>query len=648
MIKKMFLVLLLHAQVLLAQNKDVIEPGSNLIVENIPPIPASLAADFQRYSEFRSADFSAWHPKQRQMIISTRFSNVPQLHLVAMPMGTRKQLTFYNEPVSIATFEPLNGAYVLLLKDVGGNEFAQIYRYDLHNGQITLLTDGGRSQNGGISWSNSGRQMAYTSTRRNGTDRDVYIMDPNNPSINKLLFELQGGGWSVQDWSKDDKYLLLTEFVSINESHYWLGDVTTGSKKELTNRKEKNVSNRSALFSEDGKGLYFITDKGNEFARLAYMDLATNKVSYLTNNINWDVADFDLSKDGKRLAFVTNEAGESKLYLLSTITNQYKKVESLPTGVYSALVFHNNSDDLAVAISSARSSSDIFVLSTVSGKVQRWTESEMGGLVASELAMPELIHWKSFDDREISGFYYKPPAKFSGKRPVLINIHGGPESQFTPGFLGTNNYYLNEMGMAIIFPNVRGSAGYGKTFLSLDNGFKREESVKDIGALLDWIAKQPGLDAGRIMVMGGSYGGYMTLATAIHYNDRIRCAVDIVGISNFNTFLKNTESYRRDLRRAEYGDERDTAITAFFERIAPLNNAEKIKKPLFIVQGTNDPRVPRTEAVQMAEKVRKNGNVVWYLEAKDEGHGFRKKNNSDFLRYATILFMNQYLLDKKL
>jgi dipeptidyl aminopeptidase/acylaminoacyl peptidase len=643
--KKIALLLMLHAQVLLAQNKDVIAPGSNLIIEHIPDIPVSLTTDFQRYTEFRNADFSTWHPKQRQMIISTRFANVPQLHQVAMPMGTRKQLTFFSEPVSAATYEPLNGDYILFLKDVGGNEFAQIYRYDYHNGQVTLLTDGGRSQNGGFRWSQSGKQLAYTSTRRNGADRDVYLMDPRNPSTNKLLFELQGGGWSIDDWSKDDKYLLLTEYISINESHYWLGDIATGTKKELTDRKEKGVSNQDAAFSKDGRGIYFVTDRDNEFARLAYMDLATKKMSYLTSGISWNVVGFSLSKDGKSVAFVTNEGGESKFYVLNTATKQYKKVESLPTGVYSSVAFHNNSEDLAVTISSARSSADIFVYSVTTGKVQRWTESEIGGLVAHELVTPQLIKWKSFDEREISGFYYKTPPKFTGKRPVLINIHGGPESQFTPGYLGANNYYLNEMGVALIFPNVRGSSGYGKTFLSIDNGFKREESVKDIGALLDWIATQPELDASRVMIMGGSYGGYMTLATATHYNDRIRCAVDIVGISNFNTFLKNTESYRRDLRRIEYGDERDTAMAAFFERIAPLNNAEKIKKPLFIVQGTNDPRVPRTEAVQMAERVRKNGNVVWYLEAKDEGHGFRKKNNADYLRYATILFMKQYLLD---
>ncbi len=276
--------------------------------------------------------------------------------------------------------------------------------------------------------------------------------------------------------------------------------------------------------------------------------------------------------------------------------------------------------------------------------MSRWTESELGGLVATELSEPKLVRWPSFDGREITGFLYEPPARFSGKRPVIIDIHGGPEGQSRPGFAGRYNYFLNELGVALLLPNVRGSTGYGKSFVKLDNGLKREDSVKDIGALLDWIARQPNLDASRIMVMGGSYGGYMTLACATHYSDRIRCAIDIVGISNFNTFLKNTESYRRDLRRVEYGDERDPAMQEFFERIAPLNNASKIAKPLFVVQGGNDPRVPRSEAEQMVERVAKNGTPVWYLMAKDEGHGFRKKENADFQFYATILFVQHHLL----
>lgn len=641
----LFLGFFILAPWLNAQPAPIIRAGDNLIVEGVPEIPASLATEVRRYTESRSAGFAAWHPTKKEMLISTRFGNTSQLHRVVTPMGTRAQITFFDEPVGGATYEPKAGKYFLFTKDVGGNEFGQIYRYDVADGRVTMLTDGGRSQNGGIVWSPSGDKIVYGSTRRNGGDRDVYVMDPLNPASDKRLLDVSGGGWGVADWSPDGKTLLLSEYISVNESHLWLMDVASGQKRELTPRSEQGVSYGGAAFSKDGKGIYLATDKDYDFQRLAYMDLATKQITYLTKGLTWDISGFALSENGKRLAFVTNEAGVFKLYLMQTASRTYKLVANLPIGIIGGLEWHRNNNDLALTINSARSTSDVYTLNATTNTLTRWTESELGGLVASDLSEPSLIKWKSFDGLEISGFYYKPPTRFAGKRPVIINIHGGPEGQSLPSFLGRSNYYLNEMGIAIIYPNVRGSTGYGKNFVQLDNGLKRKDSVKDIGALLDWIATQPDLDKDRIMVTGGSYGGYMTLAVAVDYNDRIRCALDVVGISHFKTFLQNTESYRRDLRRAEYGDERDPAIATFFEEIAPLNNAGKITKPLFVVQGGNDPRVPRTEATQMVQTVRKNNSPVWYLEAKDEGHGFRKKNNVDFQFYATIQFIRQYLVN---
>jgi dipeptidyl aminopeptidase/acylaminoacyl peptidase len=266
------------------------------------------------------------------------------------------------------------------------------------------------------------------------------------------------------------------------------------------------------------------------------------------------------------------------------------------------------------------------------------------GLNPDKFPDPQTVRWTSFDGRSISGLLHQPPASFPGKRPVVVMIHGGPEGQATVGFMARYNYLVNELGVAVIQPNVRGSAGFGKTFIALDDGMKREDSVKDIGALLDWIATQPQLDAGRVLVMGGSYGGYMALASSVHYADRIAGAIDTVGISHFVTFLTRTESYRRDLRRVEYGDERDPAMRAFLERISPLSNAERIRKPLFVVQGKNDPRVPYTEAEQIVAKVRGNGTPVWYLRAENEGHGFARKENADYLFYASLVFMQNTLL----
>src|SRR5688572_15328495 len=642
---RLFLALLLLPLGAGAQTAAVIAPTENLVVDGLPAIPAKLAADVRRYTESRSAVLSAWHPVRRELLISTRFGNTPQIHRVATPLGARTQLTFFDEPIGGASYEPTQGRYFLFSRDIGGNEFGQIYRYDLANGAVTLLTDGGRSQNGGVRWSTRGDRIAYSSTRRNGSDRDIYIMDPLNPAGGgRQLLEVKGGGWGASDWSPDDRQLLVGEFLSVNQSRYYLVDVASGSRAPLISNERDTVAYSGARFSRDGRGVYLTTDAGSEFHRLSYVDLATRRVTPLTSSINWDIDGFDLSADGRTIAFVANEAGVSRLYLLDTRSRRLRPVANVPIANMGAVRWHPRLPLLGFTVSSARSPSDVYSLDARTGVVTRWTESELGGLVASELAEPTLIRWRSFDGREITGFYYRPPRTITGKRPVIINIHGGPEGQYQPRFLGRSNYYLNELGVALIYPNVRGSTGYGKSFVNLDNGMKREDSVRDIGALFDWIAQQPELDASRVMVTGGSYGGYMTLAVATNYNDRICCALDVVGISNFNTFLKNTESYRRDLRRVEYGDERDPQMAAFFERIAPLNNAAKISRPLFVVQGGNDPRVPYTEAEQMVARVKQNGNPVWYLKAKDEGHGFRKKNNVDYQFYSTVEFVRRFLL----
>jgi dipeptidyl aminopeptidase/acylaminoacyl peptidase len=625
--------------------EEVLHPGENLVTEGLPPIPASVADEVRRYTEFRSASLADWHPISREILISTRFANTTQIHRVRQPGGARTQLTFFGEPVGAATYEPQAGRYFLFGRDAGGNEFTQIYRYDMADGHITLLTDGGRSQNGGVEWSARGDRIAYGSTRRNGADRDIWVMDPLDPKTDRPALQVTGGGWHVLDWSPDDKSLLVGETISVNESRLWLVDVGTGVNTLLTESGQESVSYRQARFSKDGAALYLTCDKDSEFQRLACLDLATRKIAVLVDSIPWDIEELDLSADGKTLAFTANEAGVSRLYLLDTGSRRLRRLDSIPVGVIRGLKWHPKENVLGFALSSARSPSDVYSVDAGTGELSRWTESELGGLVAAELPEPRLVRWPSFDGREITGFLYEPPARFPGKRPVIVNIHGGPEGQTRPTFLGRNNYFLNELGIALLFPNVRGSLGYGKTFVKLDNGTRREDAVQDIGALLDWIAKQPNLDAGRVMIAGGSYGGYMTLASATRYNDHICCALDVVGISHLGTFLKNTESYRRDLRRVEYGDERDPAIRAFFERTAPLNNATKITKPLFVVQGGNDPRVPCSEAQQMVGQVRKNGTPVWYLLARDEGHGFRKKENADFQFYATVLFVRQHLLD---
>lgn len=636
--------LLLVAGGVQAQQPATLATPENLVIDGVPGIPVDLPGQVRRYTEARAATFTDWHPSQRAMLIATRFGNTVQIHAVRMPLGARAQLTFFDEPVGGASYDPKDGHYFVFGKDVGGNEFVQLYRFDLADGRVTLLTDGGRSQNGGVVWNRAGDRIAYGSTRRNGTDRDVYVMDPTDSSSDHRLLEVSGGGWGVLDWSPGDRQLLVQQSVSVNLSFLWLVDVATGAKSPLFPPGADTVAYGGAEFAADGRGVYFTSDRGSEFQRLAYLDLATKAVVPLTAAIPWDVDEFDVSPDGRQVAFVTNEAGISKLYLLNAASRQYRPVSGLPTGVLGGLRWHRNGHDLGFTMGTAQSPGDAYSIDVESGGLTRWTESELGGISASQLPDPTLIRWSGARGREITGFLYRPPARFTGPRPVIISIHGGPEGQSRPGFLGRDNYFLSELGAVLIQPNVRGSTGYGKTFVKLDNGMRRMDAVADIGGLLDWVARQPDLDPGRVMITGGSYGGFMTLAVATTYNDRITCSLDVVGISNFNTFLKNTESYRRDLRRVEYGDERDTAMAAFFERTAPLNNAGRITKPLFVVAGRNDPRVPYTEALQMIARVKQNASPVWFLMANDEGHGFRKKGNRDYQFYATVLFVRQFLL----
>ena len=615
----------------------------NLVVEGVPKIPSSLVETVDRYTNFRGAFFESWDPTKREMLISTRFGDTNQVHRVAMPGGARTQLTFYPDSVAGAGFPPTRDNAFVFSKDVGGGEFYQLYRYDNASGDVTLLTDG-KSRNTGPVFNYQGGKIVYGSTRRSGNDVDLYVMNPDDAKSDHMLAQLQGGGWGALDWSPDGKKILANEEISANESYLWVFDSTTGEKTQLTPKGGEQVSYSGGQFSKDGKGVYTTTDKDSEFHRLAYVDLATKQHIYLTSQIPWDVEEFDLSYDGKTVAFVTNEDGYGVLHLLDTKSGKEKPVAQLPKGILSGVRWAKNNRELAFNLTSARSTSDVYSLDTQTGTLDRWTYSETGGLNTASFSEPQLIHWKSWDGKSIGGFLYRPAAKFSGKHPVIINIHGGPEGQYRPGFLARNNYYLNELGIAMIFPNVRGSTGYGKSFLAADNGFNREGSYKDINSLLDWIATQPDLDSGRVLVTGGSYGGFMTLAVATSYNDRICCSVDIVGPSNLVTFLQNTSGYRQDLRRVEYGDERDPKMHEFLEQIAPANKAKNITKPLFVIAGKNDPRVPASESQQMVNVVRQNGTPVWWLMAKDEGHGFRKKKNQDYQFYATVMFIREYLL----
>jgi dipeptidyl aminopeptidase/acylaminoacyl peptidase len=617
------------------------ERGS-LVLDGIPARDDALAEKLERYSNSRQARFLSWLP-DGGMLIGTRFGDVEQIHRVTSPLGTREQLTFYKDTISEAHVPDVAGAEgFVFLKDKGGDENAQIYYYRLADASVRLLTDG-KSLNGNPVWSPDGKRLAFYSNARDGVSYDIYIVDIAAGTPPRLAIGGQQDTWYPLDWSADGQKILLWQVVSINESYLYLGDVNTGGVTPLDKKEKKEkIGIRTAKFAPDGRGVYIVSDEDSEFARLRYFDPVTNEARLVSPEIPWDVDDFDVSSDGRFVAVLTNEDGRSRL----NVTDTLMKLELIPPGVpeggISGLHFDRNGRRLAFSAQSAQTPRDAYVYDLEKSSLERWTRSEAGQVDTKTFVPAELVHYPTWDrvngkPRTLSAYVYRP--RTAGPHPVMINIHGGPESQYRPGFEPFLQFLVNELGFAVVSPNVRGSSGYGKTFLKLDNGTLREDSVKDIGSLLVWIGVQPGFDRERIIVNGGSYGGYMVLASLVQYGDRLRGGVDVVGISNFVTFLNSTAAYRRDLRRAEYGDERDPRMRAFLSRISPLNQAKAIRRPLLVVQGLNDPRVPYTESQQMVATIRANGGEVWYLAAKDEGHGFRKKSNRD----AYLETMAQFL-----
>ncbi|MBB3763026.1 S9 family peptidase [Sphingomicrobium lutaoense] len=616
---------------------EVPKPAA-LTASNIPPVPDALAAKTRPYLEYRTAGFGGWDASDRSMLISTRFGNVSQLHRVAMPMGARQQLTFEAEPVG-GSVSP-TGDTIVISKDEGGSEFAQLYRWD--DGQLELLTDG-ESRNGLGGWSEDGELIAFSSTKRTGKLGDIYVMNPRDPSSARMVYEAPGVGWFPGGFSRDKSKLLIIRYISITNMDLYSLDLASG---ELVPLRDPAPDEAFGGFEEAPDGTLWVTaDVGSDIKRVGTLDRNDGTFTPKGDFGGWEITSIALDEEGDTLAVVTNEKGSSQLWFYDIATGEERRVDTLPPGLISSLEFAPWGP-LGFTFTSARSPSDAYSIDPDSFEVTRWTKSETGGLDPELNVEPELIETASFDGEAVTGYLYRPdPAKFPGARPLIMSIHGGPESQFRPGFRGSSNYYLNELGIALFYPNVRGSSGFGKRFVALDNGpFLRENSVKDIGAFLDTLGADPAIDAERIGVTGGSYGGYMCYASAIRYKDQVDGALCNVAISNFVTFLENTQDYRRDLRRAEYGDERDPEQRAKLEEISPLNRIGEIDDPLFVIQGANDPRVPQSEADQLVERVRANGQEVWYLVGENEGHGFRKKENRDYQFWTSLMFWEKVLL----
>ena len=607
-----------------------------LTLENVPETPPEVSERLRQYVNTRSAAFLDFLP-DGGILISTRFGDAAQIHRVNQPMGVRSQLTFYDEAVGGGDVRPGGGAF-LMSRDVGGNENFGGYVQDLATGRVTALTPPG-TRNQGFVWSRDGRLVAWAFTPQNDPNYDIMVADPNDPAARRKVLDGEGAV-AVLDWSPDGRQLLIGQYISISESRRFILDIASGALTELA--PELDAAFDGGVFTPDGRSVIVATDEGGEFLYLVRIDLETGERRRLSPEINWDVESFDLSPDGRTIAYAVNEAGQSRLRLLSVRSGRVERTVDLPPGVVGGIEWNEAGDRFGFTLAQATAPAEAYVYERNRNRLTRWTQSEVGGLNPETFVAPTLIEWDSFDGRAISGFYYRP-TNAAGRMPVIIDIHGGPEAQSRPTFSSARQYWVNELGVAVITPNVRGSSGFGRTFLSLDNAERREDAVKDIGALLDWIETQPDLDPNRVLVYGGSYGGYMVLASMVHYNDRLAGAVNIVGISNFVTFLENTSGYRRELRRVEYGDESDPAMRAILQQISPLTNIDRVSRPMFVIHGANDPRVPVSEAVQVTAAIRANNGEVWSMIASDEGHGFRKRNNQEAQREAETLFFQRVL-----
>lgn len=616
--------------------------GKNIEAIGVPPIPDSLPRELAPYSSVYGLPLAGWDFEKREILLKG-ISNSTWVSRVTSPGAKALPTMIYIRESGIydVYFQP-QGKYLAYTRDTGGNETFQLYLYQIGRLQSTMLSDG-KSRNTEPVWSNAGDKIVYSSTPIGDLGVNLRLIDPFNPTSDHLIAKSPGTYFKAYDWSPDDKQIVFCDFSSNSTSTLWVIDASSGNKTLVSPKSDQPEYYDYPQFSKDGKGIYVVTDHDSDMRRIAYVDLTTRKFSYLPSSPKWDVDEFQLSPNGKTMAYVTNEEGISRLYLFDMSANKDLSTAEVPNGIISGLKWNENSTDLAFNLKSARTVNDVYSVNAETGKVELWAKSNTNGVDTDSFSFPELIHWTTFDKRSISGFLYRPPSKFKGKRPVIIDIHGGPDEQYRPVFGYEDNYFINELGIVKIFPNVRGSSGYGKGFLALDNGTRREDAVKDIGSLLDWIKAQPELDADRVMVEGASYGGYLALSTAYVYSDRIRGAISESGITDLARVVATTEGWRRELQRSEFGDERDPKMKEFLERIAPLNNAQKIRKPLLIIHGQNDPRVPVAEA-SMLVAATKDRIPVWYILAKNEGHGLVQQDNRNYRLFASILFVKEFLL----
>jgi dipeptidyl aminopeptidase/acylaminoacyl peptidase len=604
-----------------------IEQGA-LLFDNVPVPAADAVARIGAYLGGREVTVLGWSP-QGALLIATRFGETTQLHLVERAGGERRQLTFAGEPAVAGAFspDPSRGAF-LYLQDLRGNGKYQLFYQRIGDAAGRRLTDG-ESVNLAPVWSNAGRDIAFATTARDGRSLDIDIVTPDSGALPRLVVAGTGGAWYPLDWSPDDSQLLALQYLSRRESHLFLVDLDTGKKRELDVGPPAAIT--AARFARDAQGAYVISDRDSEFEQLRYVSFFKPQTSLLSAHIPWDIDAFALSRDGHYLAFVSDEAGFDKLQLLDLVGHQDLTPPRLPVaGRIDSLQFDAAGKRLAFSAGATTAPHDAYVLDVETDKVEAWTHSEPGALDVQRFVVPREIRFPSFDredtrGRDVPAYVYEPAS--AGPHPVLVLLDGrGDERKFRPDFDPWLEYLVTELGYAVIAPNLRGVSGYGKSYAALGTGRAREDAVKDIGALLVWLRAQPNFDAAHVVVLGESYGGYLALDALANFGDRLRGAVDVGGITDFVALIGDAPAYRQDELRREFGDERDPDTRAYLRRISPLSNAERIAKPVLIVQGKNDADVPEAQSEDLVNRLRSRGADVRFLRLDDAGRGFGQRH----------------------
>ena len=574
-----------------------------------------MAYEFARYLKIRGAWGASWSPDGLRVSFLTEITGVPQVWEVSSEAGGwPEQLTFHEERVSGAEYSPTENK-ILFGMDAGGNERLQLFL--LADGGVTDLTRAPEAIHYSGGFSPDGSRVVYTATRRNGTDFDVFVQKVGADGGEPEAVWKPGGYHTVAGWGWDGSSLIVSRHHSnVNNDLYQL-DLRSSEARPLTPH-EGDARFSAANVTPDGESIYLATDLDGDFVRLARLDLSTLNLTYLTPD-DRDVESVELSRDGRYLVASRNVEGYSDVLLFNGRGRRMPD-PVLPEGIASGFAFSPDSKRLAFTLTAPKRNPDLWVVDLPDGQPRRLTRSSTAGIPLRRFRRPGLVRYPTFDGREVPALFYELE-NGPDDTPVVVNVHGGPESQSRPAFAPVTQYLLHR-GYAIFFPNVRGSTGYGKTYTHLDDVRLRMDSVKDLAHAAYWL-RERGHD--RVAVMGGSYGGFMVLAALTEYPELWSAGVDIVGIANLVTFLEYTGSYRRRLREPEYGSLE--ADREFLESISPIHKADKIAAPLMVIHGKNDPRVPVGEAEQIVESVRGNGGAVEYLLYEDEGHGLAKLKN---------------------